>query len=158
MEAAVLKRIIVFTIVFACAENSIAQEILGRYCNARFGQCADVPRSYKSDPPPANGDGLIFRDGKGMVVVISAMYNASDSSLTDEKNGTLKDLPKPTYQAERGNWFIVSGIRDGKIFYIKKVVTTDHISTLWIEYPEANKELYDATLSRLSKSFTPAHN
>ena len=121
MGVAMLKTIIVFAIVFACAENSNAQGIWGGNCNARFGQCADVPRSYKSDPPPANGDGLTFRDGKGMVVVISAMYNVSASSLTDEKNGTLKDLPKPTYQAERGNWFIVSGIRDGKIFYYKEI-------------------------------------
>jgi hypothetical protein len=50
MGAAMLKTIIVFAIAFARAEYSIAQEIWGRYCNARFGQCADVPRSYKSDP------------------------------------------------------------------------------------------------------------
>jgi hypothetical protein len=152
------KTIIILAIMVAWGGNSVAQEKWFRYCNARFGQCADIPRNYKSDPPPANGDGLIFRNGKGMVVVVSAMFNALDYSLTDAKNEIMKNLPKPTYQAEGDNWFVVSGISDGKIYYIKKYVTADYMSTLWIEYPEANKNLYDVTISRLSKSFTPAHN
>ncbi len=38
--------------VLGAVNGAAAQESWFRYCNARFGQCADIPKSYKSDPPP----------------------------------------------------------------------------------------------------------
>jgi hypothetical protein len=123
------------------------------YCNARFGQCADIPQDFKSDPPPENGDGLIFRDAGGMSVTVSGSYNVNSSVLGAEQRAILEAKPVPAYQAKGPNWFVVSGSEGDRIYYIRKIVTPEIIATLWIEYPSTQKEKYGPLIAKISKSF-----
>lgn len=127
-----------------------------RYCNAQFGQCADIPGGFRPDPPPENGDGLIFRDAGGMSITVSAMYNATQATLASERASDIETAGAPTYQAEGPNWFVISGLRGAGVYYVKCYVTHSAISTLWIEYPAARKSVYDAIVPRVAGSFTPA--
>jgi hypothetical protein len=127
-----------------------------RYCNARFGQCADIPGAFRSDPPPENGDGLIFRDGLGMSIAVSAMYNVTEATLASERESYIETAGPPTYQAQGSNWFVISGPSGAGVFYVKCYVTHSAISTLWIEYPAARKSAYDAIVPRVASSFTSA--
>ena len=123
------------------------------YCNERFGQCADIPPNFESDPPPENGDGLIYRDASGMSVTVSAHYNIESSSLGDERDELLKEKAPPAYQAAGRDWFVVSGNEGDKTYYIRAIVTPGVVATLWIEYPSGQKERYDPLISRISRSF-----
>lgn len=127
-----------------------------RYCNARFGQCADIPDAFRPDPPPENGDGLIFRDAGGMSITVSAMLNVAEATLAAERESDIETAGPPTYQAEGPNWFVISGLRGAGVFYVKCYVTHSAISTLWIEYPAARKSVYDDIVPRIAGSFTPA--
>ncbi|MGH6843269.1 MAG: hypothetical protein ACRECU_00805 [Methylocella sp.] len=128
------------------------------YCNARFGQCANIPSTFKSDPPPANGDGLIFRDENAMSVTVSASYNL-DWSLEDAIKMTLDTLGEvgpSTYQKQGKDWYVVSGHKGDNIYYVKSFVKKSTISTLWIEYPSSQKSADDDIASQISSSFRPA--
>jgi hypothetical protein len=130
------------------------------YCNARFGQCADIPPNFEADPPPENGDGLVFRDAGGMSITVSGHYNVDSSTLRAERDETVSAKEHvPTYQAEGASWFAVSGNEGINIYYIQKIATPDIIATLWIEYPSAQKEIYGPLIARISKSLKvlPVH-
>ncbi len=122
------------------------------YCNARFGQCADIPPEFESDPPPENGDGLVFRDAGGMSITVSGSFNVNSSTLRAERDVILAEKRAPIYQAEGANWLVVSGNEGNNTYYIRKMVTPDIIATLWIEYPRAQKNRYMPLIARISKS------
>ena len=54
--------------------------------------------------------------------------------------------------------YIVSGVRDGKIVYVKTLYRkgkgTDAFYILTIEYPAADKAKWDAIVTHISNSFT----
>lgn len=127
----------------------------GRYCNGRFGQCVDIPDSYQSDPLPANGDGLVFRDGRGMTVTLSGIRNVLHASLKGELEEQMKRLPRIVYKDSGANWFVLSGYDGDNIYYVKEYVSANFISTLWVTYPARNKNDYEAVVARLSTSFSP---
>jgi hypothetical protein len=89
--------------------TTFAQDNWWQYCNARFDQCADIPPNFRSDPPPENGDGLIFRDGRGMVIIVSAMFNALNVSLIEELQERKNEYPEHSYKASGNNWLVLSG-------------------------------------------------
>jgi hypothetical protein len=143
-------------LVAALAASPACAEGWTRYCNARFGQCADIPHNFRSDPPPVNGDGLVFRDSAGMSITVSAMYNALNDTVASERQSEIELLAAPTYQAQGSNWFVISGVKGDIVFYVKSFVTKSAISHLWIEYPAARKADYDSIVARVVKSFTPS--
>jgi hypothetical protein len=135
------------------AQSAHARSSWHTYCNARFGQCADIPADFEANPPPANGDGLIFRDLYGLSATVSGHYNVDALSLDDERADLLKRKAPPLYQAEGRGWFVVSGREGETTYYIRMIVTPDVVATLWIEYPSKEKERYDPVISRMSQSF-----
>src|SRR3974390_960150 len=46
------------------------------YANDRFGTTADVPATWSADPPPENGDGLVFRspDRQASIIVSGSLH------------------------------------------------------------------------------------
>ena len=60
-----------------------------------------------------------------------------------------------TYKAQSSNWFIISGINkeNGNIVYWKRILGTDFISDLHIEYPPSRKSQIEKYIGRISKSF-----
>jgi hypothetical protein len=133
--------------------GATAQQSWYTYCNARFGQCAEIPPRFKSNPPPENGDGLVFRDTDGMSITVSARNNALSSTLASERSELLNEKRSPTYQTAGPNWFVLSGSENDMIYYVRMIVTPDVIATLWIEYPIQRKDMYDPLISRISQSF-----
>ena len=115
----------------------------------------DIPGGFRPDPPPENGDGLIFRDPGGMSITVSAMYNATEATLASERASDIDTAGPPTYQAEGPNWFVISGLRGVEVYYVKSYVTHSAISTLWIEYPAARKSVYDGVVPRVA---SPVHS
>jgi hypothetical protein len=55
-----------------------------KYYNERFGFCFSYPKDMKSDPPPANGDGICVRDLDGLVITCSGIGNILEDSLQSE--------------------------------------------------------------------------
>ena len=59
------------------------------------------------------------------------------------------------YERTKSDFLVLSGIRDGKIFYSKIAVSPDsrNICVLHIVYPQKAKRSFDAIVTRMSRSF-----
>ena len=130
------------------------------YHNARF----DFSISYPADVlipqgEPANHDGQKFRsrDGRAEMLVYGS-NNALDQTLGQlyaEETNPSADHPHRTvsYKTSKGNWFVVSGIEDGKVFYQKTMLSRGVFKTFRVEYDESQKDLYDSLTTQMVRSF-----
>jgi serine/threonine-protein kinase len=61
------------------------------------------------------------------------------------------------FKKRQGKWVIVSGTKGDRIFYRKTLLSCgDSIgNNLWVEYPAAEKEKYDALVTHVAVSLRP---
>jgi hypothetical protein len=61
-----------------------------------------------------------------------------------------------TYQRTKGTFLVLSGYREGNIFYTKVAVSDDRsiACILDITYPQSLKRQFDRIVTRMSRSFT----
>ena len=128
------------------------------YLNARFGTVCTFPDEIFADrqPEPENGDGQVWLSADGASLICSGILNVDD----DTPNGFVADekaSKEPgyavTYSKVGKNWAVLSGMKDGKIFYERRLFGKDGvIHTIWIEYPPALKSKYDPMVGAIAGS------
>jgi serine/threonine-protein kinase len=132
------------------------------YANPRFGTTADVPADWKSDPPPANGDGLRFNSpDKRATITVSGSLN-----IYDTVEEAMKSYEEPgegekiTYRHRESRALVVSGTRGDTIFYAKHILSCgDQIwNSVQLEYPATEKAAYDALVSHVAGSLRPGRS
>ena len=130
------------------------------YHNARF----DYSISYPADlvipqGESVNGDGQRFlsKDGKAELLVYGT-YNSLDQTLNDVLTQASERSPDHqdrvvTYKVLRGDWFVVSGTENGRIFYQKTMLRDATFKTFRIEYDESQKQTFDSVTAVIARSF-----
>jgi hypothetical protein len=114
----------------------------------------------KMQPPPENDDGRTFLSSDGTAEMrVWGQYNALSETLKSKYNATLKSFnERPSYMVLEPKRYVVSGVRDDKIVYIKTIYErskgTEVFYTLTIEYPAAEKKKWDAVVTHISNSFS----
>lgn len=128
------------------------------YKNNR-GYQIDYPSFLKISTSPENSDGTNFisPDGETELVVWSSYYAETDDPITERYESDLIDEDlNITYKVKKSSWYIISGFTNaGKIFY-KKVFKSEvgaGTVTMYLEYPENEKERYNSILPHIVKSF-----
>jgi hypothetical protein len=129
------------------------------YSNARFGYSISYPAGIlipqgESD----NGDGQIFRSSDGKAEMRAfGRYNVQNETLRSAFNAAVAGEGgsgrEVTYKLLRGNFYVVSGRQNGKIFYEKTMLKGDTFKTFMIEYDESERATYDSITSRIVRSF-----
>jgi hypothetical protein len=154
---AILAALTVFVLGLSAAAP---QHTYRTYHNARF----DFSISYPADVlnpqgESENHDGQKFRsrDGRAEMLVYGS-HNALNQTLRQlysEEANPSADHPhrNVSYKTLEGNWFVVSGIEDGKVFYQKTILSRGIFKTFRIEYDESEKGLYDLVTARMVRSF-----
>jgi serine/threonine-protein kinase len=133
-----------------------AAETYRAYANERFGATADVPASWRAGPPPANGDGLIFRSPDGnAALTVSGSLNIADSvdeAMRDQ--ATPNDGENVTYSKAGKRDVTISGTKGDRIFYRKSIlVCGDQVwNSIHLEYPARDKKAYDALVTHVARS------
>ena len=61
-----------------------------------------------------------------------------------------------TYKRKAADWFVLSGVQDGQIYYKKLFVRSGRETEFVITYPKARAELYDSWVRAIEKSFYPS--
>ena len=126
------------------------------YANARFGTAADVPAGWASDPPPENGDGLVFRspDQTASVTVSGSLHvwDTIDEAMAiyqQPNNGETI-----TYRHREPRALVVSGTHGDTIFYARHILSChDRVwNSVYIEYPASQKATYDAMVTHIARS------
>ena len=123
------------------------------YHNARFGTSASFPlEAFPNQlPAPTNGDGLAWTSPSGGELFIYARYNLDgETPASIIRDRAAED--EVTYKASGDHWAVVSGYRDGKIFYERYIFRGDVIHSVAIRYPESERATYDPLVGPVTMS------
>jgi hypothetical protein len=144
-------------IVIGLAASAAAQQRWSAYANPRFGSTIDYPADLfaSREPPPENGDGQAFasRDGR-MRLSVWGSYNAGGDTPASyvESSFEAKEI---TYRHVTARFFVVSGLRNGEIFYRRcnfPAARDDVIDCVHVTYPSGDKAAMDAVVARIARS------
>ena len=133
------------------AQSALADDV--NYVNERFGTSATFPgeRFPQPLPAPTNGDGLGWTAPNGAEVYIYGRNN-----LGGETPQTIiadrAETDEVTYKASGKRWAVVSGYRDGKIFYERYILRGDLIHSVAVRYPEEVRDIYDPLVGPVTLS------
>ncbi|CAN7553630.1 hypothetical protein [Mesorhizobium sp. LjRoot246] len=128
------------------------------YVNERFGTVCTFPDEIFTDrqPEPDNGDGQVWLSADGASLICSGILNIDDDTpkgfVAAEKASKAPGY-KVTYSKAGKDWAVLSGLKDGKIFYERRLFGGDGvIRTVWIDYPPALKSKYDPLVGAIAGS------
>ena len=151
---------LVLVFVVALAGCAFAQQKYERFTNDRFFFVVDYPPDLlRIQRLPDNDDGATFLSDDGSAEMRAwGQYNAEKQTLKGKYLMTLKGFDiKPTYMVLGPSSFVVSGVKDGKIEYVKTLYKrTDKLGvfyTLTITYPASDRKKYDAMVTHIANSF-----
>jgi hypothetical protein len=154
------KLVFISIVIAAFCSLAFGQIKYDNYTNDRFFFAIDYPSDLlKMQPPPENEDGRTFLSGDGQVEIrVWGQYNALSESLRQRYLTTLKGFDtKPSYVILEGSSFVISGVKEKKIVYIKTMYRkdrdTDIFYTLTIEYPSIRRKEFDPIVTRIANSF-----
>ena len=142
----------------------VAQEQGGvaTYRNERHGFSLSYPAStFVPQPPPAAAEGRVFvsRDGNARLLA-GALPNAESLNLRDYRSLVLQRSYQGAdidYAPVGGTWFVLSGIRDGVMFYERVTFTCGGrlINSWAMLYPVAERRVYDRIVEQVARSYRP---
>lgn len=110
---------------------------LSIYCNARFGYCVDYPTTIDPQPESSNGDGRGFKNRAGETVLIVFGRRSVDvdghpiplgASYASEVKELLSAKADITYRKLGKDFFVLTGHKEGTLFYEKAVLKQDQLS------------------------------
>jgi hypothetical protein len=156
-----MKRLLIFGAVLIFSGTAFAQVKYKTYVNGRFGYSILYPYELlQIQPPPFNGDGRRFLSkDKGAEMAVWGNFNALFRTVNEEYQGTLKDYGDGvTYKVLLKNGFVISGIKNDKIYYQKTLYhkfkeNLDVFYTFTIEYKKSDREKFDAVIQKIAESF-----
>ena len=128
------------------------------YVNERFGTVCTFPDEIFTDrqPEPDNGDGQEWLSADGASLICSGINNVDDetpNSFVAEEKASKEAGYEISYSKTGKNWAVLSGLKDGKIFYERRLFGKDGvIRTVWIDYPPAVKAKYDPLVGAIAGS------
>lgn len=150
-----MPRLLLTALALLVATPALAQDWRA-YTNPRFGTRAEVPRDWSMGPKPSNDDGRLFTapDGSATITIYGSLHvqDSIDEAMT------LHATPQPgetiTYKQRSKRTITVSGMKGERIFYRRAVLSCrDRIwNGVAIDYPAADKQRFDALVTRVAKS------
>ncbi|TPM35887.1 hypothetical protein [Mesorhizobium sp. B2-3-5] len=153
-----MRRLSSIMAAFAAIAASSATAAPFTYVNERFGTVCTFPDEIFTDrqPEPENGDGQVWLSADGASLTCSGILNIDEDTpkgfVAAEKASKGQDY-KITYGKTGKDWAVLSGRKDGKIFYERRLFGRDGvIRTVWIDYPPALKSKYDPMAGAIAGS------
>jgi len=126
------------------------------YYNSRFEYSISYTSLLVPQGEAANGDGQKFltRDGKVEMLVYGS-NNALEKTLRGlyQEKVSKADNRTITYQVLKGDWFVVSGTENNKVFYEKTMLHNGAFKTFRIVYDKAVKDTWDPITAKIARSF-----
>jgi hypothetical protein len=142
-----------------CSAISAAQELdWDDYRDSAYGCRLDYPRALFSADPPEPGEPQRFSASDDDIYFrVLGVENSSSWTPEDIKEKYLNaNMPGDvTYQRTKDDFLVLSGYRDGNIFYTKVAVSDNRriACILDITYPPSLKQQFDGIVTRMSRSF-----
>ncbi len=148
MASAYVRYYLAATLLGLSTLGAAAQEpgAVATYRNERHGFSLSYPAgTFAAEPPPANDDGRVFvsRDGNARLLA-GALANSDGINLRDYRSLVLQQSYQGAaidYAPVTSTWFVVSGTRDGTMFYERVTFTCGGrlINSWAMLYPAAER-------------------
>ncbi|MGA9290507.1 MAG: hypothetical protein WBV93_19415 [Anaerobacillus sp.] len=123
------------------------------YTNDRFGFTIQYPSDLTVGPPPANGDGLNFYNDE-IQITASGSHNSMEESIETIYQQAINNIEVPiAYDRLTDNWFVLSYVENGMIFYEKFFYGDDVFNRFIITYPESKQGVYGPITTHISDTF-----
>ncbi|MBZ9776014.1 hypothetical protein [Mesorhizobium sp. CO1-1-8] len=128
------------------------------YVNERFGTVCTFPDEIFTDrqPEPDNGDGQQWLSADGASLICSGVLNIDDDTpkgFVAAQKASNEAGYKVAYSKTGKDWAVLSGLKDGKIFYERRLFGKDGIiRTVRVDYPPALKSKYDPLVGAIAGS------
>lgn len=141
--------------------RSVAQDSggLATYRNERHGFSLSYPAGQFIALPSATEDGRQFvsKDGSARLLV-GTLSNFDNKTLRDYRTFVLNESypgAKVDYAPLRGRWFVISGIRNGMVFYQRVNFTCGNrnINSWAVVFPEAQKAVYEPIIDQIHRDY-----
>ncbi|KAA5532497.1 hypothetical protein F0919_17080 [Taibaiella lutea] len=147
----------------ASDNNNNTQHSFGQYCNSRFGFCIDYPKDIlEMQSESQSGDGNDFMDNKNVVVLTvfgrrNETPDGDEISLSDQFKNDIQELDTTgsdiTYQKLGKKLYVISGLKNNKIFYRKTILLKEAFAFAIMEYQQSDSLIYNPLVASVSNSF-----
>ena len=142
-------------LMLAVSVGAFGDEGYERYINIGFGYTVKYPKDvFRIDKQFDDQSGItLLSKNNDADMRVKAENNTDNTTLKYEYENLQSpdDKFKVIYEGEQ--WFEISGVRNGEVYYIKKMLKNNVYYTLEIEYPEAKKEVYAPVVNTIAQSF-----
>jgi hypothetical protein len=130
------------------------------YYNNRFEYVVKYPENLLDQlPPPQNNDGRSFVSPQGSInMAVSGSHNVPQRNLNEIYQNRLQayqEAGRVTYKTQQDNWFVISGYKDGNVFYTKTFLYNNDVLELRLNYDRSLQPEFDAIVAQISNSFMP---
>jgi|RhiMethySRZTD1v2_1073278.scaffolds.fasta_scaffold25073_8 hypothetical protein len=136
------------------------QGSLATYRNERHGFSFDYPaRLFAPERPSEVADGNVFVSPDGNARLLAgALRNTEGINLRAYRALVLqRSYPDAAidYAPVRGTWFVLSGTRDGQMFYERVTFTCGGqlINSWAMLYPASERRVYDRVVEQVARSY-----
>ena len=129
------------------------------YVNQRYGFSLSWPAGDYAVREADNGDGITVTDGQGLE--LRAWGSNSPGVLNESFNEVLKAqkqaFSKVTYKAVKAGegWFVLSGLRNGRIAWVKVFCGAQTLYAVDVSYPANAKARCDKLVGTVNRTFAP---
>ncbi|QND64744.1 hypothetical protein HB777_13200 [Mesorhizobium loti] len=153
-----MRRLFSIGTFFAAIAASTAIAAPFTYVNERFGTVCTFPDEIFTErqPEPDNGDGQQWLSADGASLICSGILNVDDDTpkgFVAAEKASKEPGYKVTYSKAGKGWAVLSGLKEGKIFYQRRLFGKDGvIRTVWVDYPPALKSKYDPLVGAIAGS------
>lgn len=145
--------------VSAAPTAAQGQEEIATYTNKRFGFRLSYPTVRFKPQEPLSEEGRLWvsHDG-GARLLAGALPNAEAMVLKDYRDFVLRESyagAEIDYAPMRDTWFVLSGTREGTIFYERVTFTCGgkRINSWAMLYPASEREVYNRVVEQVARSY-----
>jgi hypothetical protein len=132
-------------------------DVYGCYANTKYGYVIAWPKKYlKAEDEADDGGGKMFTssDDKASMACWAYFNNVTTPLQKGYQEAQKEPGIQVTYKHMGPDFFVVSGIRDGKIFYRKTVKGKTAQASFELTYDPALKQAFDPVVGDLAKSLS----
>jgi hypothetical protein len=162
-KGALMMRFVAGVIIawLALTAPSMAQDLAwSEYRNEHLGLSLSLPtRVFRLERSANAGDGHLFRtkDGRGQLLIGALENTEGHTPATYQRLIARRSYPgfDVDYAPVGRSWSVMSGERDGTIFYEKVIFNCDGtvINSFALTYPTEQRELFDGIVEEIEDTF-----
>ena len=137
---------------------------MATYRNPLYGFSISYPTQYFAPREPLAAEGQVWVSPDGSARLLAGgLKNEDGLDLRQYRELVLRESypgANVDYAPVRNNWFVLSGTREGTIFYERVTFTCGgRVINSWaLLYPAAERRRYDRVVEQVARSYRPGQD